>query len=232
MSGVTIGVMARAPVPGKCKTRLTPPLSADESAALYRAMLQDTFAALARVGATRLVAMVAPENDGLAVLRELAPAPWEMVVQEGDGLGPRLANAFSVLGAGGDAVALVDSDSPTVPVEPMGPALAALEGSERALVGPCDDGGYYLIGLGVVNPRSLQILGDIPWSTPRVMPATLQRCESIGLPVDELPTWYDVDDDRALQRLRVELASEPARAPRTAAWIRQRYGEESACASR
>ena len=221
--GVTIGVMARAPVPGKCKTRLTPPLSAHESAALYRAMLQDTFAVLARVGATRLVAMVAPENDGPAALRELAPAPWEQVVQQGDGLGARLAHAFTALGEGGDAVALVDSDSPTVPVDPISPALAALEGSERALVGPCDDGGYYLIGLGAVNRRTLGILDDIPWSTPQVMPVTLQRCASLGLPVAELPTWYDVDDEAALKRLREELAAEPARAPRTTAWIQQRY---------
>ncbi len=220
--GVTVGVMARAPVPGKCKTRLTPPLSADEAAALYRAMLQDTFAALARVEATRLVVMAAPENDGAAALRDLAPAPWEIVVQEGDGLGPRLAHAFTVLGQGGDAVALVDSDSPTVPVEPMVPALAGLQDKERALVGPCDDGGYYLIGLGAVSPRSLQILDGIPWSTPEVMDATIRRCADLDLPLAELPTWYDVDDEAALKRLHAELADDPARAPRSAAWIRGR----------
>lgn len=230
--GVTLGVMARAPVPGRCKTRLSPPLSPAEAAALYSSMLQDSFSAYARVQATRLVAMVAPENNGPEILRQLAPSPWEIVMQQGEDLGARLAHAFATLGEDGDAVALVDSDSPTVPVAPISRALADIEGTQRALVGPCDDGGYYLIGLGSVQPGSLEILAGIPWSTPRVMEVTRARCEALGLALDELPTWYDVDDASSLERIKRELQREPARAPRTAAWIRDHASEVSACASR
>jgi rSAM/selenodomain-associated transferase 1 len=220
---VTLGVMARAPVPGRCKTRLSPPLSADHAAALYRSMLEDTLAAFARVEAARLVVMVAPEDNGATALRELAPPSWEVIAQEGEGLGARLAHAFTTLGSGGGAVALLDSDSPTVPISPITRALSRLEGEDRALVGPCDDGGYYMIALGAVRPRSLGILNEIPWSTRRVLAATRQRCAALGLTLDELPAWYDVDDEATLERLRDELLRDPARAPRTAAWL-QRTG--------
>lgn len=219
---VTIGVMARPPVPGRCKTRLSPPLSSHDAAALYSAMLQDSLAAYARVKATRYVVMATPEDDGAAILERLAPSPWEIVPQHGAGLGQRLAHAFATLGHGGGAVALVDSDSPTVPIAPITAALAALEGQQRALVGPCDDGGYYLIALGVVKARSLEILDEIPWSTDQVMAATRARCASLGLALDELPTWYDVDDEASLQRIRGELRGDPGPAPRTAAWLQAR----------
>lgn len=228
----TIGVMARPPVPGRCKTRLSPPLSAEEAAALYSAMLQDSLQAYSRVIPARHVIMAAPEDDGLARLQRLAPSGWEVVPQRGDGLGPRLAHAFATLGEGGGAVALMDSDSPTVPVTPIGAALAAIDGRDDALVGPCDDGGYYLIGLGRVTPRSLGILTGIPWSTSQVMDQTRARCAALGLDLAELATWYDVDDEACLARISQELQAEPGRAPRTAAWIKARGGEESACASR
>jgi len=227
---VTIGVMARPPVSGRCKTRLTPPLSHDAAAELYRAMLLDSLSAYARVEATRHVVMATPEDDGPAVLRELAPAPWEIVVQHGDGLGARLAHAFTTLGEGGGAVALLDSDSPTVPVATIGPALAEIAGRDRALVGPCDDGGYYLIGLGAVGPRSIGVLTDIPWSTNQVMDATRARCASLGLPLGELPTWYDVDDAATLARISEELRRDPGRAPRTSSWLEAHAAEVSGCA--
>ena len=132
----------------------------------------------------------------------------------------------------GETVALVDSDSPTVPVPPIARGLAALEGPGRALVGPCDDGGYYLIALGAVSPRGLGILSGVPWSTGRVMEVTRARCASLGLALEELPTWYDVDDADDLARLRTELEQDPARAPRTSGWLRDHHHGVSACASR
>lgn len=225
---VTIGVMARPPIPGKCKTRLSPPLSPRAAAALYSAMLQDSLDAYATVEAARHVVMAAPEDDGVEMLRQLASSHWEVVPQVGDGLGARLAHAFTVLGEGGGCVALLDSDSPTVPVAPMGPALARMDGEDGALAGPCDDGGYYLIGLGSVGPQSLGILDGISWSTGRVMAQTRARCVSLGLTLDELPTWYDVDDETTLARIGSELRGDSGQAPRTAAWIEARAKEGGA----
>ena len=91
-------------------------------------------------------------------------------------------------------------------------------------LGPATDGGYYLIALGSVVPGSLDILHGIPWSTGLVMAETRARCVSLGLALDELPTWYDVDDEATLKRMRGELRDDPRRAPRTAAWLAANAG--------
>src|SRR5258708_2625403 len=163
---MVVGVMARAPIPGLCKTRLAKTLGDARATALYRAMLLDTLHALERTfGAERLVVLAAPEDDGVAALRAACPARWEIVPQRGDGLGARLVNAATALGPNGEWVALVSSDSPTAPWDDAARALALLREQttqRRALMGPCDDGGYWLIAL---TTGELGILEGIPWST-------------------------------------------------------------------
>ena len=210
---VTIGVMARAPVLGRCKTRLAATLGDEAATRLYEAMLGDSLDLFARVGATRLVIMTAPEDDGVAIMTRLAPPGWEVVAQAGPALGERLAHAFRTLGAGSDAVLLVDSDSPTVRPEPIAEAVMRFRGPRKALMGPCDDGGYYLIGL---TSLELGILDGIAWSTPQVAAQTRARCEVLGLALEELPAAFDVDRATDLARLRDELTAHPSRAPRTA----------------
>jgi uncharacterized protein len=214
---VTLGVMARAPVSGRCKTRLARVLGADAAARLYSAMLADSLEAYARAGADRQVVLAAPEDDGLAALRQLAPRGWEVIRQEGANLGERLASAAGALGADGSAVVLVDSDSPTVPMEPVATALRRLAEPRQALLGPCADGGYYLVGL--TTPET-GVFRDIPWSTPGVLAATRARCAELSLALEELPPWYDVDEPVDLERFRAELARHPDRAPRCAAILR------------
>src|SRR5215831_7097991 len=128
-----LGVMARAPVAGACKTRLGGAIGAREAADLYRAMLLDSLGLFGEVGAARRVIMAAPEDDGVRVLREIAPPGWTVIAQEGAELGARLAHAFRTLGASGEAVALVDSDSPTVDRAAIADALARFRGPRRAL---------------------------------------------------------------------------------------------------
>jgi rSAM/selenodomain-associated transferase 1 len=210
----TVGVMARAPIAGRCKTRLASVLGATAAASVYRAMLLDTLDGNAFAGTARLVVMAAPEDHGAAVLGEMVPAPWEIIPQHGEGLGARLAHAFRTLGAGGEVVALVDSDSPTAPWAEAAAAISRFEGRRRALMGPCEDGGYYLIAL---RELELGILDGIAWSTPRVQEQTRARCASLGLALDELSPGYDVDDSGALARLRAQLRADPSPAPRTAA---------------
>ena len=217
MKGVTLGIMARAPIAGHCKTRLAAALGDEAAAELYRAMLLDSLDVFGRVGATRLAVMTAPEHDGIAVMRALVPPEWEVVAQEGAGLGARLAHAFRTLGQDADAVVLVDSDSPTVAAAPVAHALARFSGPRRALMGPCDDGGYYLIGL---TTQELGILDGITWSTTKVADETRARCAALGLALEELPPAYDVDRPEDLERLRAELAHNPERAPRTARALR------------
>ena len=216
LMGVTLGVMARAPVPGRCKTRLAPMLGAAGAARLYEAMLRDSLDAFAGVGASRLVVLAAPEDSGVAALRSIASAAWEVIAQEGNDLGERLANATATLGAGGNAVALTSSDSPTAPIAPIREALAALRGPRRALLGPCDDGGYYLIAL---TSPILGIFQGIRWGTPDVLGATRARCRELSLELEELPPSYDIDEPCDVDRLKNELELYPERAPHTAALL-------------
>jgi rSAM/selenodomain-associated transferase 1 len=213
----TIGVMARAPVAGRCKTRLAASVGDAFAAELCRAMLLDTLAAIERVfDLNRLVVMAAPDHGGAPLLRALASPRWEVVAQEGEGLGARLAHAFTTLGAGGNPVALVDSDSPTASWEAARRALARLRGPRRACMGPCTDGGYWLIAMTTIE---LGILEGIAWSTATVAPETRARCSALGLALEELPVGHDVDGPDDLAWLREELHRHPERAPRTAAVV-------------
>jgi glycosyltransferase A (GT-A) superfamily protein (DUF2064 family) len=180
-------------------------------------MLLDTLDALKGLRAFRTVVLAAPEHEGVAVLRSIVPSQWDVVAQRGDDLGARLQNALRRLGALGDPVAIVSSDSPTMPIAPLASALDSFIGRPRALIGPCDDGGYYLIGLTEQEPRMFH---DIAWSTPVVLEQTRRRCVDLGLPWEELPTVYDVDTPTDVDRFRAELETSPHLAPRCAAFFR------------
>ncbi|HEX9295107.1 MAG TPA: TIGR04282 family arsenosugar biosynthesis glycosyltransferase [Polyangiaceae bacterium] len=206
--------MARAPTPGHCKTRLSSALDPIRAAALYRAMLLDTLDAMGRVSGIRKVVLAAPEYDGVSILRSLVPPSWEVMPQRGTGLGERLTHGFADLAA--PAVVLVSSDSPTLPVAALAAAFESFSGRRRALLGPCEDGGYYLIGLTTPQPG---VLRDIAWSTPLVLEQTRERMRELGLECHELPVAYDVDTPADLERFRAELSHHPELAPRCATFF-------------
>lgn len=219
--GLTLGVMARPPVPGRCKTRLANGIGADAAAALYEAMLLDTLDGLSRIQA-RHVLLAAPEDDGAAALSRLAPRGWEVIVQRGTGLGERLANSMRDLWQEGQLVCLLDSDSPTLPLDSIASRLAdpRCHDARTAVVGPCEDGGYYLIGANTAEPG---LFDDIPWSTALVLDATRARCAALGLALEELPAWFDVDCATDLERLARDVVRDPSLAPRTGAVLASRY---------
>ncbi len=219
--GVTVAVMARAPVAGRCKTRLAPALGPGGAAGLYDAMLRDSLDAYARLGVARRVVLAAPEDDGCVALRAIASSAWEVVPQVGEDLGARLASAMRALTAGGAALLLVGSDAPTVPFASIDAALAGLSAPRRALIGPCLDGGYYALG---VSEPELGLLEGIAWSTPAVLAETRSRARSLGLALAELPVAYDVDEPADLERLAADLRADPSRAPRVAAFLDRRAG--------
>jgi uncharacterized protein len=223
-TAVTIGVMARAPLPGRCKTRLAPSLGDDGAAALYGAMLRDRIAAVSELPATRRLLVAAPEHDGVVVLRDLLPAGWEILEQRGADLGERLGNAFRdlVRPDASELVCLVDSDSPTLPFARLWPALAAERAPSTVVVGPCADGGYYLVGMRALETG---VFAGIPWSTGGVLTATRERCAALGVHLAELDPWYDVDEEDDLARVATELAERPSVAPRTANCLRELLGD-------
>jgi hypothetical protein len=201
-----LAVMAKAPRAGKVKTRLQPPLTAAEAAALNVCFLRDTaanIAGVARGGRAAGMVCYTPVGDESA-FDGLLPEGFALMAQRGDGFGERLlAAAEDILSCGFGAVCLIDSDSPTLPTSALVQAVdELLRPGDRVVLGGSDDGGYYLIGLKRAEPR---VLERITWSTTSVYAETVERVREAGLELVELPTWYDVDDAATLAVLEREL---------------------------
>jgi rSAM/selenodomain-associated transferase 1 len=195
-------VVAKRPAAGQTKTRLCPPLSGEAAAALYECFLCDTLDVMRQVpGVARGIAYL-PE-DAVGYFQRLAP-DMALTPQRGADLGERLDQLLTAALAGGAQQAVVmDSDSPTLPAAYVAAAFARLDGPEDVVLGPCDDGGYYLIGLKRPQPR---LLREVQMSTPSVVRDTLALAAQLGLRVALLPAWYDVDTAAELERLRTNIA--------------------------
>ena len=212
-----LAVMTKAPQAGRVKTRLVPPLTPEEAAELNKCFLRDTAAAISIAcsrrtagseGATaaRGIAVYTPVGAESAYT-EILPAGFSLLPQRGDKFGERLYFAVEDLfRCGFETVCLIDSDSPTVPAENLAEAVELLSTHEdRVVLGPSDDGGYYLIGVKQPHRRLFE---QIDWSTERVLDQTIQRAAAIRLEVKLLPTGYDVDDSASLRRLCDELLAD------------------------
>jgi hypothetical protein len=201
--------MAKAPQPGRVKTRLCPPLKLDQSAALNVCFLRDMTENLAQVAASgSAVGLLCYTPAGSEALFDgLLPNSFGLVPQRGEGFGERLLFAVEdILACGFGAVCLIDSDSPTVPAAAFEQAVAELNrAGDRIVLGGSHDGGYYLIGIKQMHPELFQ---NIAWSTSTVYSETLAAARAAGIDVVELPLWYDIDDGTALQMLAAELLEE------------------------
>ena len=197
-------VIAKRPQAGQTKTRLTPPLSPQQAANLYECLLQDTLA-LARTLPDEVTRMVlyAPADEAF-YFKRLAP-DLELLAQRGPDLGARLDNALTdCLNHGFQQVIVMNSDGPTLPVAYLTEAFLLLQQADVVL-GPSEDGGYYLIGLTRPQPH---ILREVQMSTPTVLEDTLALAEVDNLTVNLLPSWYDVDTIEDVWRLTQELYSQ------------------------
>lgn len=198
-------VVAKRPAPGHTKTRLSPPLAPEHAARLYEAFLLDTLNLVRAVRGARPFIAYLPE-DAQPYFNKLAP-DFGLLLQRGRNLGDRLDNALTdCLTDGFTRAVIMNSDSPTLPAEYLAQAFEALAAGADGVLGPCDDGGYYLIGLRRPAPR---LLRDVQMSTPSVARDTLALAAAENLKMAQLPTWYDVDNALALERLRAELAGLP-----------------------
>lgn len=201
-----LAVMAKAPRPGKVKTRLAPPLTLNQAAELNACFLRDTAANISAVAGARGGAGVisyTPVGDE-GSFNNLLPDDFVLIPQRGDGFGERLlATAEDLLSCGYGSVCLIDSDSPTVPAAAFEQAIAELQREgDRVVLGPSHDGGYYLIGLKRAHS---ELFAEITWSTSSVFAETVAAAEAAGIEVIVLPLWYDVDDGETLELLTAEL---------------------------
>ena len=194
-------VVAKRPTPGKTKTRLSPPLTPELASALYECFLFDTLEQMRRVDDAWRVIAYLHERD---YFQRLAP-DFELIPQEGHDLGERLDNALtSYLLHGYERVIIMDSDSPTLPPDYLSQAFSVLSDGADVVLGPCDDGGYYLIGIKKPTPR---LLREVHMSTPMVAAETMALAKEEGLHLVTLPIWYDIDDVASLSRLIKEIIS-------------------------
>jgi hypothetical protein len=216
MKPVAVAIMAKAPRPGAVKTRLCPPLTPRRAAALGRCFLLDRIAQVRRLARAVPVLGYAPARQG-SLFRRLAP-DFALVPQRGPDLGARLASVLETLLDRGHAAALaIDADTPTLPTRTLQRAVdLAASGEADVVLGPAEDGGYYLIGVRALH-RGL--FTGIPWSSPGVLAATLARARAARLRSVCLPAWFDVDTPGDLARLRAALARRPAAAPATARFL-------------
>ena len=213
-----LAVMTKAPRAGQVKTRLVPPLTPEEAAQLNVCFLRDTAAAIAKACGTtaRGVGVYTPVGAEGAYI-DILPSDFELLPQRGDGFGERLAFATADLfQCGFGSVCLIDSDSPTVSADVYADAVEILsKAGDRVVLGPSDDGGYYVIGL---KQTRRELFEHIDWSTERVLDQTKTRARELNLDVSVLRTGYDIDDAATLRRLCYELLSnksERAVAPNT-----------------
>lgn len=201
-----VAIMAKGPCPGQVKTRLCPPLSYEEAAHLYRCFLLDNVEQVKTLKEAARAIAYTPE-DAKSFFEALASQAFSLIPQRGADLGARLISILDqLLALGYPKVVVIDSDTPTMPVEYLRRALILLrEPDIDVVLGPCEDGGYYLIGLRKMHK---ELFEDMTWSSPQVFLETLQRAEAKGLKVACLPPWYDVDTPEDLQRLKTSLQVE------------------------
>lgn len=184
-----IAIFAKTPLPGLVKTRLTPPLSLEQGADLYRCMLLDTVARVQSIAIDTFIFYDGNET----FFREAAPGV-PLIPQHAADLGVRLETAFTALSSlGYGARVVIGTDAPDLPLSFIEKAFHVLEAGRAGsdvVFGPAEDGGYYLIGLSGGHGG---VFRDIPWSGPHVLETSLERARESGLVSAQLPPWYDVD---------------------------------------
>jgi rSAM/selenodomain-associated transferase 1 len=205
-------IMAKAPLPGHSKTRLAAVLSADGVARLSDCMLRDTLD-LARSLDGVHVAIMCPSEDVDALAAALPGT--DVVGQDGAGLAAALTSVFRrFIDAGFSRVIAIDADSPHLPGWIVQGAFETLDGADL-VVGPTEDGGYYLVGASALHPG----LFGASLGTSTAFATLCESARSRGLSVAAARVWYDVDVPADLLRLADDLLSDPSSAPRTAAFL-------------
>ncbi|HSZ61767.1 MAG TPA: TIGR04282 family arsenosugar biosynthesis glycosyltransferase [Terriglobales bacterium] len=215
-SGLVLVVMAKAPRPGAVKTRLTSSLSPESVTAFYCCLLHDTLA-LARSLSDVELAIMCPASD-VNELAKLAGDGARAVAQKGEGLAAALTSVFAHFAKpGGRGVVAFNSDSPHLPASVLRSAFDTLAAHDL-VVGPTEDGGYYLVGAKAAHPRLFDSDG---MGTASALEALLARARGLQLSVGFTDPFYDIDVEGDLTRLASELHLAPDRAPRTAAWLKE-----------
>ncbi len=209
-------IMAKAPRLGEVKTRLIPSLSPVAVTAFYCCLLDDTLTLARSLGDVE-VAIMCPASD-VNELARLAGNEANIVAQKGEGLAAGLTSVFAHFAEDHRRRTIAfNSDSPHLPRSVLDDAFETLAAHD-VVVGPTHDGGYYLVGAEAAHPALFD--GD-GMGTKSALEALLARARGLELSVGFTDPFYDIDVEDDLTRLAAELRLAPARAPRTAVWLKQ-----------
>jgi rSAM/selenodomain-associated transferase 1 len=217
-----IGVMARAPSSGG-KSRLAPHLSGTRLCALREALLMDAIETIAAVPDAAAVLFFTPA-EGEAEIRALSPPAWPCVAQTGGDLGERMREALGYLlrAPGCEAAVLVGTDMPLLAADHIADARETLAITGGVVLGPADDGGYYLIGMRTMHS---ELFEGVEWGIASVLTDTLRAADRSGVEARLVRAAYDVDTIEDLRRLERDLQTAPPDlAPHMRAWFRDRAG--------
>jgi rSAM/selenodomain-associated transferase 1 len=218
----TLVIMAKAPRLGTVKTRLARRIPVDAVTKLYRCLLDDTMS-LARSLGTVEVAIMCPVSD-VEALTEVAQGAVRVVPQKGEGLAAGLTSVFAHFTARGpERVVAFNSDSPHLPPSVLASAFETLVDHD-AVVGPTNDGGYYLVGAKAAH---VSLFDGDGMGTQTALEALLARAHRLQLSVGFTDPFYDIDVEGDLTRLAADLRIAPNRAPRTARWLNE-WGQKLA----
>lgn len=192
-------IFAKQPVPGRVKTRLSPPLSTGDAARLYGCMLADTIGNHSSCNHFDTLIFFEPSDGAEAFFRRTWPG-LPAFPQQGEGLGERLVHAFAgAFAMGFAAVAAIGSDSPDLPQRYVEDAFRLLEeGRAEVVFGPVEDGGYCLIAMQRLHGG---LFRDIPWSSGEVLERSEEAARALGLRSARLTLWHDLDRFEDLERM-------------------------------
>jgi uncharacterized protein len=214
--GCVLVIMAKAPRPGAVKTRLVPSLSPAAVTVFYCCLLEDTLALARSLGDVK-VAIMCPDSD-VNELASLAGQGAHVVAQKGEGLAAGLTSVFAHFAEGHQRrIIAFNSDSPHLPRSVLEDAFETLA-AQDLVVGPTHDGGYYLVGAKASHPT---LFACDEMGTSSALEKLLSHARALELSVGFAAPFYDIDVVDDLTRLAAELRLAPARAPRTAAWLKE-----------
>ncbi len=221
MKGPALVVMARAPIPGRVKTRLQHDLTPEQCAALSLAFLKDAVSLAAGLRFYTPFLAYTPGNKR-KLFREITPEGMQIIPQISGGLGERMHQLIVTLETEGySPVVLIGTDIPTLQPDTLLLAARELKNADLCF-GPSRDGGYYLVGMNRPDGR---IFRNIEWSAPGVLAGTMRNAKAAGLSVALLEEYSDIDTFDDLKKLTASIGrtyQPPGKVPpHTAGWLRQ-----------
>ncbi len=203
-AGTTVlAVFVKQPIPGQVKTRLAASVGDEQAARIYASFQRDIVHNVRDLAGRRVLAYAPDTDDARQHFESLGAGAFETWPQPNVDLGGRMAAFFEEqFASGAERVAIIGSDSPSLPAEFIDQALASLSNRD-CVIGPATDGGYYLIGLQQsLASRVKQVFENIEWSSHKVLAQTVTRLQELDASLSLLNPWYDVDTAEDLVAMR------------------------------